>query len=110
MTAQPYPIGQRPILCFVVGHTQNTAALAQRVAEVVAAGVDWLHLRERDLDGTSLLAWCKVLAQSAREAAASKGRPVQILVNRRIDVALSLGADGVHLGFDGLPGQQKLVV
>ena len=106
MTAQPDPIGQRPILCFVVGHTQDTAALAQRVAEVVAAGVDWLHLRERDLDGAPLLAWCEVLAQSARRAAASEGRPVQILVNRRIDVALSLGADGVHLGFDALPAAE----
>lgn len=105
-TTQRDPALQRPILCFVVGHTQDTAALAQRVGEVVAAGVDWLHLRERNLDGAPLLAWCKVLAQSARRAAASKGRTVRILVNRRIDVAISLGADGVHLGFDALPVTQ----
>lgn len=91
------------MLCFVVGDTEDTETLAERVREVVAAGADWIQLRERNLDGAPLLAWCERLSQSAREAAAASQRSVRVLVNRRIDVALALGADGIHLGFDGLP-------
>ncbi|MFP8875271.1 MAG: thiamine phosphate synthase, partial [Myxococcota bacterium] len=45
----------------------------------------------------------ELLASTAQRAAAANGRRVRIIVNRRIDVALALRADGVHLGFDALP-------
>jgi thiamine-phosphate pyrophosphorylase len=63
------------------------------------AGVDWLHVRDRSLDGAALLA----AVDRALAAARSSPRRVQVLVNRRADVALAAGADGVHLGFDALP-------
>ncbi len=101
--ATPDFVSGNPVLCFVVGHTEDTPRLAECVASVVGAGVDWLHLRERRLEGGPLLAWCELLAKTAQRAAASEGRHVRIIVNRRVDVALALGADGVHLGFDALP-------
>lgn len=61
-------------------------------------GVDRVQIRERRLDGRALLAFAEALSDAARRA-----RPgVEIVVNRRIDVALLIGADGVHLGFDAL--------
>ncbi len=39
----------------------------------------------------------------AREAKARLGPGVRLTVNRRFDVALAAGADGVHLPADGLP-------
>lgn len=69
--------------------------LVPTVAAVVEAGVDWVQLRERDLEGADWLAWAEALARAARGA--------EILVNRRVDVALAIGAAGVHLGFDALP-------
>jgi len=68
----------------------------------VAAGVDWVQVRERDLDGAALLALVDSLSGAARDAAQRAGREVRILVNRRADVALASNADGVHLGFDAL--------
>ena len=67
----------------------------------MAGGVDWLQLRDRSLSGRALLAWVDAASAAAR-AAVGPGRRVAILVNRRIDVALAAGTDGVHLGFDAL--------
>ncbi len=73
--------------------------LAEAVAAAVAGGVDWVQLREKDLDGAPLLA----LADAVAEAARRVREDVRLLVNRRIDVALAARWDGVHLGFDALP-------
>ncbi len=62
-------------------------------------GVDWLQVREKDLDGAPLLALVRELAEAARAA----NPAVRVLVNRRVDVALAAAADGAHLGFDALP-------
>ena len=72
--------------------------LAQVVAAAVAAGVDRVQLREKDLDGRALLELAREVGERARAA-----RPeVELLVNRRVDVALAAGWDGAHLGFDGM--------
>ena len=79
------------------------AALARcgdaQLRAVCDAGVDWLQLRDRSLDGAALLA----VADRAVAAARSSTRHVRVVVNRRADVARAAGADGVHLGFDALP-------
>jgi len=72
------------------------------VAAAVGAGVDWVQLRERDLPGAELLALADAVAGAARSAARERGGELRILVNRRMDVALAVGADGVHLGFDAV--------
>lgn len=66
------------------------------VERAVAAGVDMVQIRERDLDTRSLLA----LAQTA--VGCARSRPTRILVNDRLDVAFAAGA-GVHLPTHGLP-------
>ena len=73
------------------------------VAEAVAGGVDWIQLRERDLDGRALCELADRVVAAARRAAGAAGRPVRVLINRRADVALATGADGVHLGWNALP-------
>jgi thiamine-phosphate pyrophosphorylase len=81
----------------------DAAALARCSDAVLRAacdaGVDWLQLRDRSLDGASLLA----AAERAVAAARGASRPVRVVVNRRADVARAADADGVHLGFDALP-------
>lgn len=61
-------------------------------------GVDRVQIRERGLDGADWLAFAEAIADAARAA-----RPgVEIVVNRRVDVALAIRADGAHLGFDAM--------
>jgi len=72
------------------------------VEDAVRGGVDWIQIRERELDGAQMLHWCESLIAAARRGQAASGREVAIFVNRRIDVALATTAEGVHLGFDAL--------
>jgi thiamine-phosphate pyrophosphorylase len=91
-----------PILCLVVDRSAVRGDLANCVAAAVGAGVDWVQIRERNLEGAALLAHAEEIGRTARQAAARRGGRVEIFVNRRIDIALALGADGVQLGFDAV--------
>jgi thiamine-phosphate diphosphorylase len=73
--------------------------LLEALAAAGAAGVDWVQVRERTLEGAALLDHAEAVARACREGAAQ----VRILVNRRADVVLAAGLDGVHLGFDAMP-------
>ncbi len=65
-------------------------------------GVDWIQIRDRELEGSQILRWSESLTAAAHRGRSASGREVAIFVNRRIDVALAATADGVHLGFDAL--------
>jgi thiamine-phosphate pyrophosphorylase len=84
----------RPILALVTDRAAARRPLAEAVRAAVAAGADWVQIRERDLEGAHLLALAEEIAAAAAPAA--------VVVNRRADVALALGA-GLHCGFDALP-------
>lgn len=76
--------------------------LVEAVEAAVAGGVDWVQVRERALPGRELLAHVEAVAAAARRGAAARGGELVIVVNRRVDLVLALGLDGVHLGFDGM--------
>ena len=61
------------------------------------AGLHGIQLREKDLDARALVALAEELLAPVREAGA------RLLINDRVDVALALHADGVHLRSDSLP-------
>jgi thiamine-phosphate pyrophosphorylase len=66
-------------------------ALLDCIARNLAAGVERIQIREKDLPAKSLAA---LVRQALHLAASSESR---ILVNERADVALACGAHGVHL-------------
>jgi thiamine-phosphate diphosphorylase len=74
--------------------------VVERTAE---AGADWFQLRDRSLEAAALLELADRVRDAARRGARRAGRTVQVLVNRRLDVALAAACDGVHLGFDAMP-------
>ena len=91
---------KNPILCYVTDRRSLPAPavatkLAEKIASIAAAGVDWVQIREKDLSG-------RELAELTREVTAQK-RAARIIVNDRVDVAVTEGAGGVHLGETGLP-------
>lgn len=67
------------------------------VTEALKGGVRLIQLREKDLDDAAFLD----LAVAVRRLTAEAG--ALLLINDRIDVAESAGADGVHLGLDDTP-------
>src|SRR3989442_14683205 len=100
-----------PTLCYVTDRSSlpgvqtagATAALRCRVAAAAAAGVDWIQIREKNLSGGDCVLLTREALQLAASATASDATPTRILVNGRLDVALSEGAGGVHLGEKSLP-------
>ncbi len=91
--------GTSPVLCYVTDHASLPPGgdLRRTILGAIAAGVDWIQIREKDCSARDLLA----LAQEA--LAASSGTGTRILVNDRLDVAVAAVAAGVHLGENSLP-------
>lgn len=81
------------------GHEQEQRLLA-KIAECAAAGVEYIQLREKDLETRAL----EELAMKAMAALA--GSHTQLLVNSRTDVALACGANGVHLPANDLSASE----
>jgi len=77
--------------------------LLLRIETAAAAGVDWIQIREKDLSGRDSGLHTREALQRAAKSPASNAAPTRILVNDRLDVALSEGAGGVHLGENSLP-------
>lgn len=67
------------------------------IEEALKGGLKALQLREKDLETRELLK----LAFRLREMTSRYG--ARLFVNDRVDVALAAGADGVHLGENGMP-------
>ncbi|MGA3322998.1 MAG: thiamine phosphate synthase [Terriglobia bacterium] len=81
-------------LYYITDRTQiKSRTLDASMAGAIAAGVDWVQVREMDLPARSLLA----LTEAAVERARGQGR-TYVMVNDRLDVALAAKAPGVHLG------------
>lgn len=71
--------------------------IARAVAGALDGGIRAVQLREKDLPGDELFR----LAGRMRDLTARHG--ARLLVNDRVDVALAVGADGVHLGGASIP-------
>jgi thiamine-phosphate pyrophosphorylase len=103
--------GSLPILCYVTDRRSLhpaapcdlLPALVRKIEAVASAGVDWLQIREKDLSAKELVALTREAVHRGATHANAKQGPTRILVNDRVDVALTEGAGGVHLGENSLP-------
>jgi len=77
--------------------------LLSKIAAAADAGVDWIQIREKDLSGRDCSSLTREALQRATKSSARKTTPTRILVNDRLDVAISESAGGVHLGEKSLP-------
>lgn len=94
MTHRP----ERPGVCMVTSRSATGGRPLLDVARAaVAAGCDLIQVREKDMTGGPLLALARDIVDAA------KGQRCTVVVNDRLDVALTAKAAGVHLPWEGLP-------
>jgi len=87
-------------LCYITDRLSLGAKpLLPLIQEAVRAGIDLIQIREKDLATRPLAE----LVQASVECA--RGTKTSIVVNDRLDVAVAVGASGVHLGTQSLPAQ-----
>ena len=72
------------------------------IAAAAHAGLDYIQLRERDPSAREL----EELARAAAERVRAAGTPTKLLINSRIDIAVAVSADGVHLRADDISARQ----
>src|SRR6266567_1778973 len=77
--------------------THASQALLETIRKTAAGGIDWIQIREKDLETPALIELVRFAVAATREST------TRILVNDRLDVALAAGAAGVHLGETSLP-------
>ncbi len=70
---------------------------AEQVSKLIAGGASLIQLREKRLPAG------KFFSEAGKALQVSREHGARIIINDRVDLALALGADGVHLGQDDLP-------
>ena len=88
MNVRVYPITDTQISG--ISHADQISLLAD-------GGATFIQLREKNRQALDFYDDAKAAFDVARQ------RGVTVIINDRVDVALALGADGVHLGQDDLP-------
>src|SRR5262245_49576058 len=92
----------RPIN-LLLGLVTNRASVADegeflyRAIQAIKGGASYIQLRDRNKDVRA----CIQAAYRLKQLTAHYG--VSLLINNRVDVALAVGADGVHLGQKDFP-------
>ena len=87
------PLGRRRLyLC-----TADRPDLATFLGSCIRGGVDVVQLRDKTLEARAVLARAEVALRVCRD------HGVPFILNDRPDLALEVGADGVHVGQDDAP-------
>lgn len=89
------PIGRLHVLTDET--VQDRFSHAQLAAMAIAGGADTIQFREKRHGARKLVEIAETVRRVCREA------NVPFIVNDRVDVALAVDADGVHLGLTDLP-------
>jgi thiamine-phosphate pyrophosphorylase len=87
-TTRIYPITDRSLSG--LSHAEQVAVLAKR-------GMTVVQLREKNLSPSEFY------REAADAVLVARHHGIKIIINDRVDIALALRADGVHLGQDDLP-------
>ena len=107
----PLSARNSPLLCYVTDRralgianpADSLAVLIEKIQEIVAAGVDWVQIREKDLPARELASLTQQALAIAAKYSAKRSFAARVFVNDRLDVAIAEHAAGVHLGEKSLP-------
>jgi thiamine-phosphate pyrophosphorylase len=93
--------------------TARRQHLLNKISEAAHAGVDYIQLREKDLPSGDLEALALEATQTLRkiELETQNSNPAtKLLLNSRIDIALAVEADGVHLRSDDISPREATLI
>ena len=78
--------------------------LLAKIVEAACAGVDYIQFREKDLSARELEQLAREAVLILRELRTeNRELGTRLLINSRTDIAIAVGADGVHLRSDDVP-------
>jgi thiamine-phosphate pyrophosphorylase len=82
--------------------------LLEKINEATLAGVDYIQLREKDLPTRDLESLAREAVRAIREALPTDHHPLPtaLLINSRTDIALAVGAQGIHLRSEDIRPQE----
>src|SRR6266849_2494839 len=103
----------RSVLYYITDRAQvpgdepdRRGALLAKIAEAAQAGLDYIQLREKDLSARELEALAReavgVIRGSGDLRTENREPRTRLLINSRTDIAIAVGADGVHLPSDDI--------
>ena len=99
------------LLCYITDRKQFSGdeatrrpLLLQKIADAARCGVDFIQLREKDLSARELEALAREAVGIVQKNVGTLNRKpgTRLLVNSRTDIAIAVGADGVHLRSDDI--------
>ncbi|MGB9596312.1 MAG: thiamine phosphate synthase [Candidatus Poribacteria bacterium] len=98
-------------LYFITDRNLTKKTIISDVISAINAGVKMIQYREKELSTREMYQEAKVIREITRE------KKVILIINDRIDIALAVDADGVHIGQDDMPfeiarkilGEDKIV-
>lgn len=106
----PAKLSRAPVFCYVTdrkglaaGDNDQSEALLKRITAAAEAGIDWIQIREKDLSGKKLSSLTRAAVAHTTQINERNVTSTRIMVNDRLDVALSEHTGGVHLGEQSLP-------
>lgn len=111
ITHNPY------LLYLVTDDQQSITTLEHVVREAVAGGITMVQVREKQGDIRTFIQRALTIKMVLQQAYIATGHHIPLIINDRVDIALAVDADGVHLGQSDMPvalarqllGQDKLI-
>ncbi len=82
---------------FITDHTLSAAGIFHDAAQAIAERVSLIQYRNKSASSRDLFAEALTLKRMCN------GTTSRLIINDRVDIALAVDADGVHIGQDDLP-------
>jgi len=91
-------------ICFITDRGLSSLSVEEIVRMVLDAGVRWIQYREKELSRREIYFQAERLRKITAEYRAA------FTINDHADIALAVGADGLHLGQDDLPLKEARMI
>lgn len=74
-----------------------------QIEQAVFGGVSIVQLREKDASSLEFYTYAREISALLKNMRSTSGRKIPFLINDRLDIAMAVDCDGLHVGQDDLP-------